>query len=109
MSPVGGIGINLAIQDAVAAARILRERLRAAGKSGQIAESALAEVQQRREFPARVTQSFQVKVHGFLNHYLGNPAPAHAPGTLRFLSDSKLFRMLTARFIGLGVRPENVD
>ena len=109
MSPVGGIGINLAIQDAVAAARILRERLRAVGKSGQIAESALAEVQRRREFPTKVTQNFQVKVHGFLKKYLGNPAPAHAPGLLRFLSDSRLFRMLTARFIGLGVRPENVD
>jgi 2-polyprenyl-6-methoxyphenol hydroxylase-like FAD-dependent oxidoreductase len=109
MSPVGGIGINLAIEDAVAAARILRERLCAAGKSGQIAESALAEVQKRRDFPTRVTQSFQVKAHGFLKKYLGNPAPARAPGILRFLSRSKLFRRLTARFIGLGVRPENVD
>ena len=109
MSPVGGIGINLAIQDAVAAARILRDRLRAAGKSGRIAESALAEVQQRREFPTKVTQSFQVRAHGFLKKYLGNPAPAHAPGILRFLSGSKLFRMLSARFIGLGVRPESVD
>jgi 2-polyprenyl-6-methoxyphenol hydroxylase-like FAD-dependent oxidoreductase len=109
MSPVGGIGINLAIQDAVATARILRERLRAAGESGRITESALAEVQRRREFPTKVTQSFQVKVHGFLKKYLGNPAPAHAPGILRFLSGSRLFRMLTARFIGLGVRPENVD
>ena len=109
MSPVGGIGINLAIQDAVAAARILRDRLRTVGKAGQIAESALAEVQRRREFPTKVTQSFQVKVHGFLKKYLGNPAPAHAPGILRFLSGSRLFRMLTARFIGLGVRPENVD
>ena len=109
MSPVGGIGINLAIQDAVAAARILRDRLRTVGKAGQIGESALAEVQRRREFPTKVTQSFQVKVHGFLKKYLGNPAPAHAPGILRFLSGSRLFRMLTARFIGLGVRPENVD
>ena len=109
MSPVGGIGINLAIQDAVAAARILRERLRVAGKSGQIAESALAEVQGRREFPTKVTQSFQIKVHGFLKKYLGNPGPAHAPGILRFLSNRKIFRMLTARFIALGVRPESVD
>jgi 2-polyprenyl-6-methoxyphenol hydroxylase-like FAD-dependent oxidoreductase len=109
MSPVGGIGINLAIQDAVATARILKDRLRAAAKSGVIAESALAEVQQRREFPTRVTQSFQVKVHGFLKSYLGNPAPAHAPRLLRALSRSGLFRRFTARFIGLGVRPEHVE
>ncbi len=109
MSPVGGIGINLAIQDAVAAARILKDRLREAARSGAIAESALAEVQRRREFPTRVTQKFQVMMHGFLKRYLGNPAPAHAPRILRILSRMKLFRRFTARFIGLGVRPENVE
>jgi len=109
MSPVGGIGINLAIQDAVAAARILKDRLREAQKSGVIAESALAEVQRRRDFPTRVTQRFQVMAHGFLKNYLGNPAPARAPWILRVLSRSELFRKTTARFIAMGVRPENVE
>ena len=109
MSPVGGIGINLAIQDAVAAARILQGHLRDAARSGDISEDALAEVQRRRELPARITQGFQVMVHGFLKRYLGNPAPAHAPWMLRVLSGSRLFRRTMARFMGQGVRPEHVD
>jgi 2-polyprenyl-6-methoxyphenol hydroxylase-like FAD-dependent oxidoreductase len=108
MSPVGGIGINLAIQDAVATARILKGRIRDAARSGSISESALAEVQRRRDLPTRITQSFQVMAHGFLKRYLGNPAPARAPWMLRVLSRSSLFRRATARFIGLGVRPEHV-
>jgi 2-polyprenyl-6-methoxyphenol hydroxylase-like FAD-dependent oxidoreductase len=108
MSPVGGIGINLAIQDAVATARILQARLRDAARTGTIGEDALAEVQSRRELPTRITQAFQVKVHGFLKRYLGNPAPAHAPWMLRVLSRSRLFRRTAARFIGMGVRPEHV-
>ncbi len=109
MSPVGGIGINLAIQDAVAAARILKERIRDAARTGIIGEQALAEVQKRRDLPTRITQSFQVMAHGFLKRYLGNPAPAHAPRMLRILSRSRLFRRTAARFIGLGVRPEHVE
>lgn len=108
MSPVGGIGINLAIQDAVAAARILKGPLRDAQRTGNISEDALAEVQKRRELPTRITQRVQVTMHGFLQKYLGNPAPAHAPWMLRVLSGSGLFRRMTARFIGLGVRPERV-
>ncbi len=108
MSPVGGIGINLAIQDAVATARILKGRIREAARTGNISESALAEVQRRRELPTRVTQSFQVMMHGFLKRYLGDPAPARAPLMLRILSRSRLFRRTVARFIGFGVRPEHV-
>jgi 2-polyprenyl-6-methoxyphenol hydroxylase-like FAD-dependent oxidoreductase len=109
MSPVGGVGINLAIQDAVAAARILSERIRKAARSGRLDEQVLAKVQRRRELPTRITQGFQVLMHGFLKRYLGNPAPARAPWVLRTLSGSRLFRHLTARFIGLGVLPENID
>ena len=108
MSPVGGIGINLAIQDSVAAARILKDRILEASKTGNISENALAEVQRRRDFPTRVTQSFQVMAHGFLHGYLGNPAPAHASWLVRVLSGSRLFRRFSARFIGLGVRLEHV-
>ena len=58
MSPIGGVGINLAIQDAVASANILAAPLRA----GTVTEETLAAIQQRREFPVRVTQKLQVMV-----------------------------------------------
>jgi 2-polyprenyl-6-methoxyphenol hydroxylase-like FAD-dependent oxidoreductase len=104
MSPVGGIGINLAIQDAVAAARILAPVL----ATGIVTELALAHVQQRRELPTRITQAFQVLAHRFLSRTLGNPAPVKPPFALRFLSRRPLFRRLLARFIGMGVRPEHI-
>jgi 2-polyprenyl-6-methoxyphenol hydroxylase-like FAD-dependent oxidoreductase len=104
MSPVGGIGINLAIQDAVAAARILAPVL----ATGIVTELTLAHVQQRRELPTRITQSFQVLAHHFLSRTLGNPAPIKPPLLLRLLSPHPLFRRLLARFIGVGVRPEHI-
>ncbi len=109
MSPVGGIGINLAIQDAVAAARILTPALRSAGqRRTPVTEHALARVQHRRSGPTRITQGFQVTVHGFLSRYLGNHAPLQAPLLLRILSRSRLFHRATARFVALGIRPENI-
>jgi 2-polyprenyl-6-methoxyphenol hydroxylase-like FAD-dependent oxidoreductase len=105
MSPVGGIGINLAIQDAVAAARILAPCLR----TGIVTELTLAHVQDRRELPARITQAFQVMVHHFLNSSLGNPAAIRPPVALRLLSPHPLFRRTMARFIGLGVLPEHIQ
>ncbi len=109
MSPVGGIGINLAIQDAVAAARILAPVLRSTqDRDTPVPESSLARVQKRRELPTRITQTFQTTVHGFLKSYLGKPGPLNAPLILRILSRSSLFHRATARFIGLGVRPEHV-
>ena len=109
MSPVGGIGINLAIQDAVAAARILLPVLRTSQARGTpVTEMSLAEVQHRRETPTRLTQQFQLMMHGFLDRYLGKTGPLKAPLALRVLSRSRLFHRLTARFIGLGVRPEHV-
>jgi len=105
MSPVGGIGINLAIQDAVAAARILAPTL----KTGIVTELTLAHVQHRRELPTRITQFFQVLVHHFLSRVLGNPAPIKPPFMLRLLSRRPFFRRLLARFIGMGVRPEHIS
>jgi len=105
MSPVGGIGINLAIQDAVAAARILAPTL----KTGIVTELTLAHVQHRRELPTRITQFFQVLVHHFLSRVLGNPAPIKPPFLLRLLSRRPSFRRLLARFIGMGVRPEHIS
>jgi 2-polyprenyl-6-methoxyphenol hydroxylase-like FAD-dependent oxidoreductase len=110
MSPVGGIGINLAIQDAVAAARILAPALDAAQRRNTpITEHTLARVQHRRVLPTRITQRFQVTIHSFLDRYLGRSnAPLHAPLALRLLSRSRLFHRATARFIALGIRPEHV-
>jgi 2-polyprenyl-6-methoxyphenol hydroxylase-like FAD-dependent oxidoreductase len=110
MSPVGGIGINLAIQDAVAAARILGPVLRLTQERGTpITERSLAHVQSRRALPTRITQTFQTTVHGFLNRYLGRPGPLTAPLILRVLSHSGLFHRATARFVGLGVLPEHLQ
>src|SRR5580704_17263304 len=79
MSPAGGVGINLAIQDAVAAANILALPLRA----GQVTDLILKRVQQRREFPTRVTQFLQVNAHKALNAVFGSDGPIHPPWQLR--------------------------
>jgi 2-polyprenyl-6-methoxyphenol hydroxylase-like FAD-dependent oxidoreductase len=105
MSPVGGIGINLAIQDAVAAAHILSPVL----FTGIVTELTLARVQHRRELPTRITQAFQAIVHRFLSRTLGNPAPIKPPLILRLISPRPTFRRLLARFIGMGVRPEHIQ
>ena len=104
MSPVGGIGINLAIQDAVAAARILAPAL----ATGFVSSLTLDQVQHRRQFPTRITQQFQVIVHHFLSRILGNPARVKPPLALRLLSRRPAFRRLLARFIAVGVRPEHI-
>jgi 2-polyprenyl-6-methoxyphenol hydroxylase-like FAD-dependent oxidoreductase len=105
MSPVGGIGINLAIQDAVAAARILSPTL----STGIVTELTLGHIQDRRELPTRITQAFQITVHYFLNKTLGNPAPIKPPLLLRLLSPHRFFRHTLARFIGMGIRPEHIE
>jgi 2-polyprenyl-6-methoxyphenol hydroxylase-like FAD-dependent oxidoreductase len=105
MSPVGGIGINLAIQDAVAAARILAPAL----KTSIVTELTLAHVQSRRELPTRITQAFQVTVHRFLMRTLGHPDAIKPPLLLRLLSGRRFFRRSMARFIGMGVRPEHIQ
>ena len=106
MSPIGGVGINLAIQDAVAAANILAKPLleRAAGNEQ------LRKVQERREYPTRMTQRFQVFAHKKL---LG-PALSHSgrmrrlPLPFRLLLRFPLLRRIPARALGLGFRPEHV-
>jgi len=104
MSPVGGVGINLAIQDAVAAARILAGPL----AWGDVTEATLEAVQARREFPTRVTQGVQAMVHRFLDGYLGRDAAFTPPPALRVVTKVPGFQRLTARLIGLGARPEHV-
>jgi len=104
MSPVGGVGINLAIQDAVAAARILAGPL----AWGDVTSDMLDQVQQRREFPTRVTQGVQAMVHGFLGGYLGKDKPLKPPLILRVLTKLPYAQRMAARLIGLGARPEHV-
>ena len=104
MSPAGGVGINLAIQDAVAAARILAEPL----KTGQVTETTLAAVQRRREFPTRFTQFVQRIIHNVLAAAFRNPIAVTAPTWFRLLTDSGIAPHVTARAIGMGARPEHI-
>jgi len=105
MSPVGGVGINLAIQDAVAAANILAAPLRA--RRVEIAH--LKAVQERREWPARITQAVQVQVQNWiLKPILGSRGEPQPPFLVRLLDRVALLRRLPAYAVGIGVRPEHV-
>jgi 2-polyprenyl-6-methoxyphenol hydroxylase-like FAD-dependent oxidoreductase len=105
MSPIGGVGINLAIQDAVAAANLLAEPL----SRRQVAVSDLARVQKRRAFPARATQAVQVFAQNRLIARVLDHADISLPWPARLISQSRTFRRLAARAVGLGVRPEHVQ
>ena len=106
MSPVGGVGINLAIQDAVAASNLLAEALR----EKRLTRDDLAAVQRRRDWPARVTQQAQIALHNELLAPVlaGTAAPSELPLPLRLLQRLPLLRRLPARLVGIGVRPERV-
>jgi 2-polyprenyl-6-methoxyphenol hydroxylase-like FAD-dependent oxidoreductase len=105
MSPIGGVGINLAVQDAVAAANILAEPLRA----GTLSSEHLAAVQRRREWPTRVTQQIQVVLQNrVIGPVLGSRTEPKLPSLLRLLLRSPLIQRIPARLIGLGVRPEHI-
>jgi 2-polyprenyl-6-methoxyphenol hydroxylase-like FAD-dependent oxidoreductase len=106
MSPVGGVGINLAIQDAVAAANILAGPL----QRGRVTDERLRAVQRRREFPTRMTQGLQVFAHKrVIRRALNNETPLRRlPFPLRLLQRFPILRRIPARVIGLGFRPEHV-
>ncbi len=105
MSPAGGVGINLAIQDAIATANLLAGPLRA----GPVPEALLARVQQRREFPTCVTQYMQVNAHKAFAKIFHNPGPIKAPWQLKAAVRIPGLQRLIARAVGLGVRPEHVQ
>jgi 2-polyprenyl-6-methoxyphenol hydroxylase-like FAD-dependent oxidoreductase len=106
MSPVGGVGINLAIQDAVAAANVLFQPLR----EGRLAIDQLCRIQSRREFPTRVTQWLQVAVQRrIIARVLGQTGPLKPPLVVRLLAKVPFFRRIPARIVGLGIRPEHVS
>ncbi len=105
MSPVGGVGINLAIQDAVAAARLLAAPLR----ERRVGDADLAAVQRRREWPTRMTQRMQVLIQNrILRRALGGTGTAVPPLPMRAFAAIPLLRRIPARIIGLGFRPERV-
>jgi 2-polyprenyl-6-methoxyphenol hydroxylase-like FAD-dependent oxidoreductase len=105
MSPVGGVGINLAIQDAVAAANILAAPLR----DGRVSLDDLARVQKRREWPTRVTQRFQILVQNrIIARVLSGQRAFTAPLPVKLLARCPMLRRIPARLVGVGVRPEHV-
>jgi 2-polyprenyl-6-methoxyphenol hydroxylase-like FAD-dependent oxidoreductase len=105
MSPVGGIGINLALQDAVAAGNLLAAPL----KEGRLTVEDLVRVQRRREMPTRITQWLQVQAQKrVIAPVLGGARPAKLPLALRLLRRFAVLRRIPARLIGMGIRPEHV-
>jgi len=105
MSPVGGIGINVAIQDAVAAGNILGPALLAA----PVPVSLLAAVQRRREWPTRMTQGLQVVVQNLvIRNVLQLQKQPRAPFLVKLLNWFPVLRRIPGRIIGMGFRPEHV-
>jgi 2-polyprenyl-6-methoxyphenol hydroxylase-like FAD-dependent oxidoreductase len=106
MSPVGGVGINLAIQDAVATANLLAAKL----KAGTLRDPDLDLVRRRRLFPVKVVQGLQVAVHNRVLKPMvaGGNRILRVPWPLKVLDANAWLRRWPAQFLGLGVRPEHV-
>jgi 2-polyprenyl-6-methoxyphenol hydroxylase-like FAD-dependent oxidoreductase len=105
MSPAGGVGINLAIQDAVATANLVGPVLTAGAPS----ERDLRRVQRRRDLPARITQAFQTAIlRDLYPRDLSDDTTTHVPPVVRVFRWLPALRHVVGRFIGLGVRPEHV-
>lgn len=108
MSPIGGVGINLAIQDAVAAANILAPAL----LNNMVSDNVLAKVQHRRLFPTRVTQRLQVLAQ---NRIIGKVLQKREsnsmrmPAIIRLMQRFSGLQRIPARLVGMGIRPEHVD
>ncbi|MBN9491051.1 MULTISPECIES: FAD-dependent oxidoreductase [Pannonibacter] len=105
MSPIGGVGVNLAVQDAIATANILADALR----EGRFETCLLEAVQDRRSFPTRATQALQLMMRS-RKRPDATPTPQHRkpPLFIRLIAGSSLLPRLTGRLIGLGFRPEHV-
>lgn len=106
MSPIGGVGINLAIQDAVATANILGPKL----LRGAVTEEDLQAVERRRTFPTRATQSLQVAIqNNVIRRVLIDAGPLKLPWPLRLIRAIPYLRRFPARAVGMGFRPEHVN
>jgi 2-polyprenyl-6-methoxyphenol hydroxylase-like FAD-dependent oxidoreductase len=105
MSPIGGVGVNLAVQDAVATANILSRPLR----DGTLTEADLAKVQKRRWFPTWATQKLQTAAqNGVIDPMLNSHTTPKAPALLKLAQRWPWLRRIPARVIGIGFRPEHV-
>ena len=103
MSPAGGVGINLAIQDAVATANLLAEKLR----TGPVTLDDLRKVQARREWPTRLIQGMQVFIHRRVVTGRASGDKESLPLVVRLLKCFPVLRQFPARFVGIGPRPEH--
>jgi 2-polyprenyl-6-methoxyphenol hydroxylase-like FAD-dependent oxidoreductase len=105
MSPIGGVGINLAIQDAVATANILAPQLR----TGGLTQTDLHAVQRRRELPTKLTQAMQMAVQNrVISNVLRTTAMPRPPLFVRILDRIPALQRIPARVLGMGFRPEHV-
>lgn len=105
MSPIGGVGINLAVQDAVAAANRLWQPL----KEGDLQMSDLRAIQSRRTFPTIATQRLQLVIqNSVISKALKATGPLQPPGFVRLVSEFPFLSRFTARVLGLGFRPEHI-
>jgi 2-polyprenyl-6-methoxyphenol hydroxylase-like FAD-dependent oxidoreductase len=105
MSPIGGVGVNLAVQDAVAAANILAVPLR----EGRLSTEHLDQIQRRRTFPMKVIQKIQTTVQErLLDKILDAQEPMTAPFVVRLFDMIPFLQRIPARIVGIGVRPEHI-
>jgi 2-polyprenyl-6-methoxyphenol hydroxylase-like FAD-dependent oxidoreductase len=105
MSPIGGVGVNMAVQDAVATANILVPRFR----QGQVTEDDLRAVQQRREFPVKMTQRMQITIQNrVITRVLSGRTTPKPPVLFKLFNWFPILRRLPGRMIGMGVRPEHI-
>jgi len=105
MSPIGGVGVNLAVQDAVATANILAPRF----QSGHVTDADLAAVQRRREWPTRMTQRLQIIAQNrVITGVLRGTQTPKSPLLLRLFGRLPILQRIPARLIGMGFRPEHV-
>nr|WP_249804884.1 FAD-dependent oxidoreductase [Bradyrhizobium sp. 84] len=107
MSPVGGVGVNLAVQDAVATANLLADEL----QRGCPSEDELDAVRRRREFPVKMTQRMQMIVQNNIisGALQGGDRPLKVPLVLRLITALPWLQGIPARLLALGVRPEHVQ
>ncbi|HZD48117.1 MAG TPA: FAD-dependent oxidoreductase [Silvibacterium sp.] len=105
MSPVGGIGINIAVQDAVATANLFTDPLR----SGTLTSEHLEQVQHYREGAVHHTQRVQIFAHRILNRVLQDPGPIKPTLLLRIATALPRFQRSAAHFVGIGLQPEHIQ
>jgi len=104
MSPAGGVGINLAIQDAVATANLLSDELR----ERRVTAELLGRVRCRREFPTRITQAAQANAHKLFGELFRHTGPVQAPWQLKTVVGIPGITHVIGRAVGIGVRPEHI-